>query len=170
METIIDRLRKIYALAEKGCQGEKIVAQQKLDSLLEKHDLTLDDIRSSEKNFCEYKYKTSLEKNLLFQCAVYIHGSDQIRHGRYKNKKSIHMELTKIKQVDLQLMYDHYRSELKKDLKMVFQAFINRHKIFAPANENDTEKPSEDIDLEKLFKMVDGMSSKTWNHRRVISS
>lgn len=169
METIIDRLRKIYALAEKGHQGEKVVAQQKLDSLLEKHNLTLDDIRSSEKNFCEYKYKTSLEKDILFQCAVYIRGSDQIRHGRYKNKKSIHMELTKIEQIDLQLMYDHYRNELKKDLKVFFQAFIQRHKIFPPQKEDNNKTPDKDIDLEKLFKMVDGMSSKSWNHRRVLT-
>ena len=150
METIIAKLNKIWILTHKGYQHERVVAKQMLDKLLKKHSLTIDDIKNIEKEFSEFKYNTKQERDLITHCAIYIRQSINMRHAKVKGRKSIYLELTKVEKIDMQLIYDHYRKEMKKDLDMFFTAFINRHKIFGPKDTN--VKPDPNLDVDKLFK------------------
>lgn len=49
MDRIIDKLKKLLALAERGEQGEAENARRLLEAELRKHGLTFDDIREENK-------------------------------------------------------------------------------------------------------------------------
>ena len=46
MDSIIEKARKILALAEHGVEGEAKAAKLALNSLLKKHGLTIEDLRN----------------------------------------------------------------------------------------------------------------------------
>jgi len=43
-ESILSLLRKVKELAERGCDGERLVAQAKLAHLLKKHGMSVEDL------------------------------------------------------------------------------------------------------------------------------
>ena len=55
-DSIMEKLRKIKALAENGVGGERIAAQEALDRLLKEHGLTLEDISDEQSRYYEFKY------------------------------------------------------------------------------------------------------------------
>ena len=67
MDKIIDKLKKILALAERGEQGEAINARIMLENELRKHGLTIEDLRSELKIPRIFPYKTKEEMTLFFQ-------------------------------------------------------------------------------------------------------
>ena len=69
-ESIKDRLRKIYALAEGGYAGEAEAAKRILENLCRQHGVSLDDILDKEK-IGRYRFNVGRSKiylRLFVQC------------------------------------------------------------------------------------------------------
>jgi hypothetical protein len=56
MDTILDQLKKIYELSEKGLEGEKENAQELLKKLLKKYNLKTDDLLEEKLIKKKYDY------------------------------------------------------------------------------------------------------------------
>ena len=63
-EKIIDKLKKIQALAERGFAGEATAAKYQLEKLMSKYGLTIDDIMDVKKT--ERTFKVPRAMNQLF--------------------------------------------------------------------------------------------------------
>lgn len=70
MENIIDKLRKIKELAERGIDGEAIAAQALLDSLMKKYHIDMPTLMNEEKVRVVFRYNT--KRNLLFKYHLFI--------------------------------------------------------------------------------------------------
>lgn len=90
MDRIIDKLKKLLALAERGEQGEAENARRLLEAELRKHGLTFDDIREENKRTRMFKYNSNEERTLLIQVLVNYLGSksDAFNKSTYNKYKS----------------------------------------------------------------------------------
>lgn len=75
-EKILQRLKKLQALAERGVVGEKSTAQAMLDKLLAKNGIeTLEELETEEVEYFLFSYKGKHEITLLKQCMYKVIGA-----------------------------------------------------------------------------------------------
>lgn len=164
MDKIIDKLKKILALAERGEQGEARNARIKLENELKKHGLTIEDLRSELKIPRVFPYKTKDEMTIFFQVLLLLFGrkSEETNSARYNSKrKQLYINLTDLQYIEMLNMWEFHRKQFNKEKKRLLrdclEAYVNKHSIFDPnAEPSDTD----DIDWEKLIrimKLADGM-------------
>ena len=128
-ENIKDKLSKILTLAQRGVGGEKKSAQLTLDRLMKKYNVTEDELRDDVKSEYIFKYRTKNEYLLLIQIVYMVEDGTFGRSFKYKNKR-ISFELTKVQFIEVSCFYSSYKEALKKELALVFQAFIQKNSIF----------------------------------------
>lgn len=160
MDRIIDRLKKLLALAERGEQGEANNARRMLEAELRRHGLTLDDIRSEKKSMRTLKYNSGEELTLVIQILVNYLGSmsEAFKASRYSSRKrEIYIELSDMEYIDISNMCDfykkHYRKERKRLISDMIQAFVQKHRLF---DSTPQESPENDrgVDWDKLMRIL----------------
>lgn len=152
---IIDKLRKIEKLAKLGVGGERQNAARMLGDLLCQYGLTLDDL-SEEKEY-RINYRTIWEKKLLFQIYAKVTGSSRISYSRHKDKTGIFFKLNTVQYIDFMAMYDAYRPALKTEMETLFSAFLSKHNIFAPPDEDDEKGKCNQEESERIWRMAMGL-------------
>lgn len=160
MDRIIDKLKKLLALAERGEQGEAENARRLLEAELRKHGLTFDDIREENKRTRMFKYNSNEERTLLIQVLVNYLGSksDAFNKSTYnKYKKQVYIDLTDMEYIDISNMYDFFKAQFRKERKRLLQdmikAFVQKHRIF---DSTPQERPDDDreIDWDELKRIL----------------
>ena len=74
-QQLIDRLKRIHALAQQGAtEGERTAAASLLGTLLNRHGLTIDDL--SEQKLERVAIRTRNDTGLIVACMVYRHAFD----------------------------------------------------------------------------------------------
>lgn len=164
MDRIIDKLKKLLALAERGERGEADNARRILEAELRKNGLTLEDICAGNRKTRMFKYNSNEERTLLIQVLLNYLGSksDAFSESTYnKYKKQVYISLSDIEYIDISNMYDFFKTQFRKERKRLLQdmimAFVQKHRIF---DSTPQERPDDDweIDWEKL-KRIFALSS-----------
>lgn len=170
MELLIDKLRKIEALAQGGVEGEKETAQRMLDALCKKHGVTLEQIVSSEKKPYRFSFKDQLDAALLSHVAIKICQTRKIKN--WERGKGMVFELTKAQAIDVEDCFKHYRNEWRKLLKDTMAAFINTNNLFAPPEDIEETKvlkeetPDSRAKAMRIMQLMQGMEASPWEGRR----
>lgn len=166
---ILDKLNKVKALAEKGVGGEKESAMRMYNELMEKYNISPDEVEKSvydlERRW--FGYSHIYEKPLLAQIIYKVTGSsDMVEYvGAKKRRKKIGCNCTEIEAMEINLLFSFYRKALKDDLDIFIAAFINKNKIFPDENARcyeakNTQNDDDDfVDDERNLKILDLASS-----------
>lgn len=104
METIIDKLKKLAALAQRGEYGEADNARRLLEKQLQKYGLTMDDLENADRKERVFDYKTKYEFNLYLAVFVHALGSKSyaLKNGKYNdNTKHFWLQLTDLEFADV---------------------------------------------------------------------
>lgn len=120
MDRIIDKLKKLLALAERGERGEADNARRLLEAELRRHGLTLEDICDDNKKKRIFKYNSNEERTLLIQVLVNYLGSksDAFCDSTYnKYQKEVYIALSDIEYIDISNMYDFFKAQFRKERK-----------------------------------------------------
>lgn len=174
MELLIDKLRKIEALARLGIGGEKETAQRMLDALCKKHGITLDQIASPVTEDCLFTIRDKWENRLLETIVLHICRTTKIRNWYRGRKRGF--ELTRLQRIDIEDCFKHYKkaysAERKRLMEDLTTAFVHKHRLFGPPRD---EKESDDngVDLERVARLVAiirGMNTETWEGRKRIEA
>ncbi len=141
-DRIIDRLKKIAALATSGERGEKETAQAMLDKLVQKYDVNIDDIVNSKakEKTRKFKYKTKWEFRLIIQTIAWV-TQEEVWGG--KEGRAYYTRMT---EEDFFLTEQALRILKKKwesDLDLFFHAFITKNKLFLYVQEKEEERDKE---------------------------
>lgn len=158
MDKIIDKLKKILALAERGEEGEARNARIMLENELKKHGLKIDDLRSEIKKERIFPYKNKDEMTIFFQLLLSLFGrkSEEISSARYNSKgKRLYVNLTDLQYIEILNMWEFHRKQFNKEKKRLLrdclEAYVNKHDIFDPnAEPSQTDK----VDWEKLIRIM----------------
>lgn len=170
MSEINERLKKIYALAQEGSEGEKEVAQQILDELLVKYGKSLSEIEdSAEEEKVEYyrfTFHGATEKRLLNQIMYKVTNNSTyyIIHNPYSGrliKTEIGCYCTKSQKIEIEFLFSFYTRLFWKEHDLFISAFIQKHRLFGdPTSDVRTRERSYDEDM-RIFQMMQGLSDES---------
>ena len=142
-EKIVEKLKKIKALAECGVGGEKETALRMYEELKTRYEIEDKEIEEVTTHW--FSYKDDLEEKLLIQIFYKVTGSASynIYVGRYKRRKKRGCDCTELEATEITLLFNFYREELKKEIKVFWEAFKIGNNLFPDETARCYEKCSE---------------------------
>lgn len=161
-EKMINKLKKIKALAEGGSGEEKNTAAKIYQKLLALCDTTPEELNFmfQEETSHFFSFKNSMEESLLSQIAYKVIG-----RGTYylqAKKKQARIMCTELEAEEIKLLFSLYRHKLQENLKTFFTAFIHKQQIFPDETARLYTPPEYTNDLEEekrkqIIKMMAGI-------------
>lgn len=128
----LELIKKIKALAEQGTGGEKFNAQQKLEELMKKYDISNDDLAVDILKDFNFNVKREIDKKLLSQILYSVCGDIDERKGVYHCGKKFFIRCTDAEFLEIDAKFDFYKKEYEKQAKLFYRAFIQANSIFPP--------------------------------------
>lgn len=165
-EQLLQKVKKIQALAERGDSGEKESAAAMLERLMKQHGITETELAEDSREMAWFRFKTPLERRLLNQVIYAVTGRAAFgRVGARTNRprKMLGIECTAAERLEIELSYEFYNAALEKEFDRFYSAFLNKNRIF-PENPIDEIPDTDEIDLEeaqRLSMMMAGMEEHT---------
>lgn len=161
-----ERLKKIYALAMQGVDGEKEQAAAMLEKLIKKYGVSIEKIDEERTEKFEMEFHGEIEKILLSQTVFKVTGSSNNCHrmryvssGRLCQTRAC-VHCTKGQKIEIELLFDFYKRLFEKEKEYLLQAFIQKHNIFGNEKSGTNNIPT-DEELKKIFSMMNCLSDET---------
>ena len=177
-ETIIQRIMKVKALADRGTDGERAAAEKLLKELMEKYGITDEDIASEKVDF--YMIHTGKED-------MYRSLFSQIFHLRFGAKKKLYnlmkvtkkdkkvlsdagfgdkdadlgFDCTKSEFVELKALFEIYKADFDKNLEIFQYAYFQKNDLLCAREEDSPEATEEELEIARQAeKMSYGIKKK----------
>lgn len=157
-QKLLDKAKKILALAEKGIPGEKDNAQRLLDELFAKYSLTMADLEDNPRT--PHKFfgtKRKDELTIAIMCAV-TKQSTIMLHKTKRGEHYLAIDCTDAEAAQIQFQIDFYWKALQKEYKAFFHAFCARNKLYNPT-ESDPDRTYTQAELDYFRKVRQYMST-----------
>lgn len=144
MDNIIEKLKKIKELAERGDAGEAIAAQEQLEKLIAKYHIKIEDL--FDDTLKPRSFKVKRDENVIFtQVALSVIGNRAKKAYYYRDKPSVtYLELTDVEYIDITNLFDFHKKQLQKEkekaVKTLLVAYVHKHDLF---NIDSDDKPKE---------------------------
>ena len=133
-ERILQKIRRVQALAERGVAGEQESAAATLDRLMKQ-----------------------FERKLLLQVIYSVTGRAAYGCvGKYtgRKRKKVGIECTAAERLEIQFDYDFFREALEEEMDRFYSAFLIKNGIFPPeGKERDELPPPREISREEALKL-----------------
>lgn len=131
-EEAAEKLKKLKTLAERGVGGEKVTAEKMYKKLLEKYQIEEAEVLEDRVTCHWFSYKTELEEELLTQIFYKVTGSASYYRytGNKSRRKKRGCDCTELEAVEIKMLFDFYREELKKELEAFMIGFKNGNHLF----------------------------------------
>lgn len=167
MEPLIDKLRKIKALAENGVAGEAKAARAQLERPLSKHGVTMEEL--AENTMKERRFRvTKSDTPLFYQTLASVIGNRYKSCYYYRGESKVTcVEMSDLEYLDFKQYYLFHRNqlnrEIKKSIDLLVSAYYHKHKIFnceqsANGNEDDRTTPEEIAALVRMMQNLEDVS------------
>lgn len=167
-ERLLERLKGVKALAEKGSAGERDNAAALLTTLMKKHGISDADLEGAEVSIHWIRYKTIYERKLLFQISYMHLGSGHASGcvGAYsgRKRKEVGIKCTPAQFIEIEADYQFYRKALEEELDVFYSAFIQKNELFPPPDLSREGADAEPIDpnvIMKMAAMMEGIDHRT---------
>lgn len=159
MDKIIELAKKLKALSDRGVGGEKLNASKKLEQIMKKHGLSIEDIEGERKNYTYFKVD-KIQHQLFIQIVSSVLGIGfELMKDRRKRGQFV-LFLTAFEAVEIQMKYDFYWKLYKDELDIFTSAFIAKNDIYHPNGNkvNPDELSKEEIArLKRIIEMSDSI-------------
>ena len=151
------KLQKLLTLSKRGIDGEKLNAEVLLNKLLKKHNVSLSQIESEEKQMRFYSYTSPETRQILVNIIGHVSNTPEI-YG-VKKHKDLAVEVTDYEDIQIQEMKDFHFSNFRKERQKILQdlasAYIHKHDIFRESStENEEPANKKPVDWEAIKRML----------------
>lgn len=159
-----ERLKKVYALALAGVDGEQAASKAILEKLLKKYNLDFSDLDEDIVNGYVLEYHGEEQEQLLIQCIYKVtNKTDAYYHLKYKKsgracRTQLKVYCTKAEKAEILFLFDFYKRLWEKERDALFFAFIQKHEIFGNAGKGEHSQQLTNEELTKMFAMMNGLS------------
>ena len=160
-ERIMDQLRKIAALAERGCMGEMAMARSMLERKLKEYGLTVEDLYEGSKKTRTFRFSNSFERRLLVNTLLHYFGSksDEFKGATVsRRRKAVYVDLTDLDYIEFGNEYGYYRKAFARELKRTNEAFlvafVNRFDLF-DISPREKDAPTDELSPEDLARALE---------------
>lgn len=170
-DELLDKIRKIQALAERGVDGERISAEKRLVEIMEKYGISWEEIDNEEKRVIWYSAKGKDWKMLIKQ----LLGINKIRFAiiehtdRSKSAKKIRdyyqprraenvlMECTYSKFIEMTTEYEIFQRSFDDHYESFVYAFLDKNNLLAEADADHKLTPEEEKRYDRAIMMKRGI-------------
>lgn len=157
-------LKKIKALAERGVGGERENAEALLARLMEKYDVSEEELSENTRKRHDFEFHGKEEKKLLRQVIYKVTGgyAYELRYndsGR-KVKTQLGGDCTPAEKVEIEFLFDFYKRLWERERDAFLGAFIQKHKLFSMREDAPTQEISR-AEAEKMAALMQGMSNES---------
>jgi len=157
-ESIIALARKIAALAERGIDGERNAAQEKLDALLEKHKLSITDISPDIRARVRFRVSGLEEIGLLAQIYCMVCRKRTMPFSRVASNRSVYLVVNPAEADDIQRIFRHYskiyRREKRRLVRDFGEAFYSKYNICSGLPPEGDGQQGADFDDDKALRIA----------------
>ena len=168
-ESLKAKLKKLQALAERGCGGEALNAQRLLERLCAANGIDLGQLNDEEKK-SRYTFNigcNSVFKTLFAQCYCKVTNSLRMSY-RQETRSKISLELTQVDYAELKGLFEWHKANFEKELEdlkdAALTAYCQKHCLF-PDKTDDRHLTEADWErLRKAMKMEGLLNDKTYQH------
>ena len=129
---IINKLKKIKELVDRGEYHEAQTAKLHLEKILKKYDLVLSDLFNENISKRDFVYKSIGERKLISQILYKLFPDKNAYY--YRNKRKVNIELSEIEYIEAKEMIDFYIPMMRKEFAkykfdIIYNAFLAKHNI-----------------------------------------
>lgn len=159
-DSVLELIKKLKALADRGEGGEKNNAAEKMQQLMDKHGITWDMLDIDVKKRREFLIHKD-DMKFFFQIisnVVGITNYSEYRDEARKAKRTYIFQLTDLEYIEIETKYTYFLQKYKEDLKIFYTAFIQKNQLYRKANEDEERKPLTPEEKEELYKVMEMMS------------
>jgi len=132
-KSLREKLIKLKTLSERGVENERQVAKTKLDLLLEKHNLSIDDITEVEEQEYYFTIKNLDYRALLAQIIFSVKEGGKIYHA---SKGRLCASFTKVEYLEVTEKYKYFRKLFKEQKECFVLAFFTNNELFSKNKDN----------------------------------
>ena len=150
-ESIKNKLKKLLALAERGCAGEADNARRLFERLCKEYGISPDELLDENK----VKYyifdigRDAVYKDLFTQCYCKVTGKDRISF-RNVSRSKIAVEMTALVYAEIVSLFEWHKVNFNKDLEdmkeNILLAYCRKHHLYSDnvCADNDRELTAEE--------------------------
>lgn len=166
-EALLQKIKHIQALAERGERGERDSARALLARLMEKYSLTEADLENERVETAWFPYHDELERRILCQIIYAVTGKPSFGCvGTYTNRKRKKrgVECTAAEKLEIEANHAFFYEAAKKEMEVFLYAFYMKNELFpsgASAKEWEELTPEEKGEVLKASMMAEGMERHT---------
>lgn len=139
-ERLLEKIRKVQALANRGADGEKKSAAALLDKLMKQYGIDEAEIAEERLEKCFFRYKTPYERKLLVQVIYTVTGKIPFKCvGSYSGRarKQVGIDCTAAERLEIEFSYEFYKAALEEEI-----LFHARNRGTESGNRNRRESSS----------------------------
>lgn len=131
---ILEKLHKIKQLINRGATpGEKAAAKNLFDCLVDKYQISLEELEELKVKSYTWECKNKTEEELLIQILSKVI-KDQYM-DLIQDDQNFGLELTYLQYIEVDLLFGLYKVELENEIKYLTQAFYKKHDLFPPVTD-----------------------------------
>lgn len=140
----LDLLKKLKALAsdDRGNNNERESAEKQLNKLMQKYNISEEDIGIDETKRRDLYFKTEWEHKLIAQTLYKLFPEKPLYQQRNKRNWCF-VELTDAEYLEFEMYYSAYKGSFQKELDLFYLAFISTNNIY-PKNPPKSTEPKSD--------------------------
>ena len=183
-DEILDRIRKVQALALKGTDGERQSAEKRLAEMMEKYHITLEDIEQNEdkEEIFWYRCKGEDWDQIFVQVAAvmdcrkfaYLKPGDtskkaeKLRRSAWDRPRGSNVVIicTYLKFIEITTAYELYQKSYNKQKKAFIYAFLMRNQLL-PAGDSDYQPTPEELEMVERAAHIAGSIEKVNTHKQL---
>lgn len=160
-EPIIELLKKIKALADKGIGGEKDNAERKLELLMQKHGITLESLEKHLVSYRDFKYPPGTEAIAHHVAWSVIPGTKL--YGRKSSKNVMIVEADDFQELEIRYLLDLYLRAWKKEVGSLLVAFVLKNDLGVDKKDSSNPRVLSKEEQEKIRRMMEGVDKTNRN-------
>lgn len=166
---IPERLKSVYNLALKGVDGEKESAKKILDKLLDKYNVSINELEENQTEIFAFSFRGKWQRKLLIQVAYKVLDyqpalySARVGSSKRISPSQIGIRCTKYQRTEIMFLHDFYCQLWESELDKLMLAFVYKHDLYG-TGELDEDRRSESPLIEEMMQiqsMIDGLDDRT---------
>ena len=140
-DKVKEKIAKVYELVKRGIAGEQQSAEKMLKKLLEKYNISEDELNSIDEKKYYFKYASNLDEWLLIQLVKYFFKEKNYNLYRIKNcgVKEIAIQMSYLDWVTLDSAYGYFKPHLKQQWSKHGLPVVNRCRTTKTKNKRRIE-------------------------------
>lgn len=172
-ESLKAKLRKLQALAEKGCYGEAQAARHAIETLCAKYGISMEDVLDFGKKRV-YTFEIGRGKDMMhlfIRCLDNVCCTDGMKYSK-PTRSSIRIELTALAYAEVSALFDWHKQNFERELKQIredfMSAYIGKHNLLFDTERSETASgdklTEEDITrIRRVWKLREAMSDNSYH-------